>query len=180
MEKREKSTNQIESVSNNWFVLRTRPRQEYRAKQNLENQAARTYLPMLSCERIKRNKRVIVEELLFPGYIFVQFSTDRALFHKIRSTFGVINFVKFGQHLAQITDAGMQSMYNSVEKLTIKNRSIQHSAPSVGDTVEITQGPFSGLHATIVELKGNERCLVMLEMLHKQVRADLDYSQVRM
>lgn len=180
MEKRGKSTNQLQSASNNWFVLKTKPRQEYRAKQNLENQEVRTYLPMLSCERIKRNKRVIVEELIFPGYIFAQFPTDRALTHKVRSTFGIINFVKFGQHLAQITDAGMQSMYNNIEKLTIRNRSFQHLAPSVGDTVEITQGPFSGLLATIVELKGDERCLVMLEILHKQVHADLNYSQVRL
>jgi len=169
-----------QTTDTSWYLIKTKPKQELRAKQNLENQGARVYLPMLSIDRIQRGKRVPVNEPLFPGYLFVQFSNQIQMIHKVKSTFGVINLVKFGQNLAQMTDEAMQSMYNSVEKLTTKNRSIQHSAPSVGDTVEITQGPFSGLHATIVELKGNERCLVMLEMLHKQVRADLNYSQVRM
>lgn len=166
--------------SNAWYVLKTKPRQEQRAKQNLENQEVRTYLPMLKLERIQRGKRVTVEEPLFPGYIFAQFSGEHEVMHKVRSTFGIQNFVKFGQNLAQITDANMQLMYNDIQSLTSNlDISGKHSAPRIGDSVEITQGPFSGLNATIVELSGNDRCLVMLEMLHKQVRADLSYKQIQ-
>lgn len=163
-----------------WFVLKTKPKQEQRAKQNLENQAARTYLPMLSRERIQRNKRVTVSEPLFPGYIFAQFPSDQTLLHKVRSTFGVINFVKFGQNLAQMNDADMQVMYNDIQNLTSRiTDNGPHSAPRLGDGVEITRGPFSGLRATIIELSGKDRCLVMLEMLHKQVRADFSYNQLQ-
>lgn len=163
---------------NKWYVVRTKPRQELRAKQNLENLGARVYLTTLSLDRIQRCKRVPVNEPLFPGYLFVQYPNQIQIIHKIKNAFGVINLVKFGQNVAQMTDDVMQSLYNSCEKLTRKHSSIQHSAPSVGDTAEITQRHFSGSLATIVELKGNERCLVMLDMLHKQVRADLNYSQV--
>lgn len=132
---------------------------------------------MFSNTRIRNSKREAVEEALFPRYISVQFCEEQLLIQKVRSTFDVINSVIFGQNLAQIADADMHLMYNDIQNLTsqiIDNGT--HSAPRIGDCVEITQRPFSGLNANIVELSGNDRCLVMLEMLYKQVRADLSYN----
>lgn len=80
-----------------WFVLKTKPKQEQRAKQNLENRAALTYLPMLSRER---NRRVMASEPLFPGYILGQFPGDEPSMHQVRSTFGALNFVRLGHSLA--------------------------------------------------------------------------------
>ena len=48
----------------NWYLVKTKPRQEKRAKQNLANQG---YVPFLPMAKIKN--RVVV---LFPDYLFIQ------------------------------------------------------------------------------------------------------------
>ena len=50
----------------NWYLIKTKPRQEKLAKQNLKNQGYRAFCPI-----VKINNRLVV---LFPGYLFVQLS----------------------------------------------------------------------------------------------------------
>ena len=56
----------------NWYLIKTKPRQEKTAKQNLENQNYEVFCPIA-----KINNRLVV---LFPGYLFV--SIKRKI-HKI-------------------------------------------------------------------------------------------------
>ncbi|HZJ95653.1 MAG TPA: transcription termination/antitermination NusG family protein [Thiopseudomonas sp.] len=72
-----------------WYVVLTKPRQEQRAKENLERQGGEVYLPLFSNERIVRGKRVKREEPLFLGYLFLNIPTNSPLLSKVRSTFGV-------------------------------------------------------------------------------------------
>ena len=55
-----------------WYLVHTKARQEATALTNLERQNYRCYMPMLHLEKIRRGKSVIVEEPLFPSYVFVQ------------------------------------------------------------------------------------------------------------
>ena len=52
------------TLMKNWYLLKSKPRQENVAVDNLQNQNYRTYCPKV----IINNKTVI----LFPGYIFIQ------------------------------------------------------------------------------------------------------------
>lgn len=166
-----------------WYVVRTKPRQEVRAKQNLENQGASTYLPQFNVVKTLRGKRTEVQEVLFPGYVFASFEDAQHALHKVKNTFGVLGFVKFGERLAQLSNNEIDALRQLVEvqvqadKLTSK--SPEHETPKVGEQVIITEGAFSGLPATLIELNGPERCAVLLELLHKQVRAELALSAIQ-
>lgn len=48
-----------------------------------------------------------------------------------------------------------------------------------GDTVQITEGPFAGLEAIYSMPKGEDRCLVFLDMLGKQQRITLAETALR-
>ena len=71
----------------NWYLIKTKPRQEKRAKQNLENQGYVTFCPIT-----KINNKLAV---LFPGYLFVQLNEKTQNWSPINSTKGVSCFVKF-------------------------------------------------------------------------------------
>ena len=162
-----------------WYVVQTKPRQELRARANLENQAFDVALPMLTLERIKRGKRTPSTEPLFPGYIFVKISDYSQNFHKIRSTFGVTKLVMFGDSPARLSDELVTQML-SLDGDSPEVRELQrHVAPQLGDKVEILEGPFKGLFAEIVKLDGPSRCVVLLDFLHKQVRAEFELSNVK-
>ncbi len=76
----------------NWYLIKTKPRQEKIAIQSLENQDYGTFCPMA-----KINNRLVV---LFPGYLFVQLNEKTQKWSPINSTKGVSNFVKFGLNFA--------------------------------------------------------------------------------
>ena len=61
------------TVEEKWFLLKTKTRQEKRAMENLQRQNAECYCPEVLVEKIFRGKKSQVVEILFPGYLFVNF-----------------------------------------------------------------------------------------------------------
>ena len=80
-----------------WYLIKTKPRQERIAIANLENQNYNVYCPLA-----KINNKIVV---LFPGYIFINLDENEENWSPIRSTKGVLNFVKFGLNFAKISDS---------------------------------------------------------------------------
>lgn len=81
--------------SQDWYVVLTKPKQELRAQDNLERQGGVVFVPMFANERISRGKRVVRQEPLFPGYLFLQTDAQGELLSKVRSTFGVRQLLTF-------------------------------------------------------------------------------------
>jgi len=65
----------------NWYLIKTKPRQEKIAKQKLKNQGYRSFYPI-----VKINNRLVV---LFPGYLFVKLNEKTQNWSPINSTKGV-------------------------------------------------------------------------------------------
>ena len=59
-----------------WFLIYTKPRQEERAKENLENQGFETFLPMIAFEKIKQPKLYSLKPM-FPRYLFTQYNAEK-------------------------------------------------------------------------------------------------------
>lgn len=116
-------------------------------------------------------------EPLFPGYLFVQLDTNTANFNALRSTRGVNGFVRFGGVPTTVPTEIMDSVIALEQTLT--------GAPNTetlfktGDTVQITEGPFAGLEAIYSMAKGEERCLVFLDMLGKQQQISIEETALR-
>ena len=53
-----------------WRVIYAKSRKEKIALQNLKEQGYDAHLPLIKIEKIIRNKKTIVEEPLFPCYLF--------------------------------------------------------------------------------------------------------------
>ncbi len=93
-----------------WHIVLTRPRQEQRAANNLASQGGQVYLPMLEVERIRNGKRILQQEPLFPGYLFLHTEVDNPLLGKVRSTFGVRGLLRFGDAPVTVADALIQDI----------------------------------------------------------------------
>lgn len=157
-----------------WLVVRTKPRQELRALQNLENQNIQVFLPMLTSSKVRRGKRVDIDEPMFPGYLFIQLTDALENLHKVKHTFGVLSILRFGQKLAEVND----ELIVELQKLNEQHSVRLKSAPEPGDSVTINDGPFKGFLAKVITLDGTSRCIVLLDWLNQQVSASVDYSQI--
>ncbi|MGX8807566.1 transcription termination/antitermination NusG family protein, partial [Enterobacter hormaechei] len=56
------------------------------------------FTPMVTIEKLIRNKRTLVTEPLFPNYLFIQFDPEVIHTTTINSTRGVNAFVRFGRY----------------------------------------------------------------------------------
>ncbi len=64
---------------------------------HLENQSVECFYPEVCVEKILRGKRQMVQEPLFPSYMFVRFDFENGpSFTTVRSTRGVVDFVRLG------------------------------------------------------------------------------------
>ena len=155
-----------------WFLLQTKVRQEQRAAENLERQNVASFCPMIRVEKITRGKRAEVQDVLFPGYLFVQLGESSVSTTAVRSTRGVSHFV---------TSAGapIKVPYGLVEQLrervTADADLVMSQLPKPGAKMQIIDGPFKGLSAVFTEPDGNNRAIVMVTLLSQQVKTSMPF-----
>ena len=85
-----------EVTSPHWYLVQARPGQAERAVEQLERQGYCVFDPRLRCERLRRGRPVVVEQALFPDYLFIRLQAGVDNFGPVRSTRGVRQLVGFG------------------------------------------------------------------------------------
>jgi transcriptional antiterminator RfaH len=144
-----------------WFIISTKPKQEFIAEQSLKSLGANVYLP-LYFKRVKKNKeKVEVLSPLFSGYLFAQFSVID-MYHKVRYTRGVKCVLGNNEGLWTING---EKIENIKERETdgivrLKRREDKFRC---GDRILIDEGDFDGWEGVFYEeLPDNERAIIML------------------
>ena len=142
----------------NWYLVKTKPRQENVAIKNLENQEYCIYCPIVTIN----NKHVV----LFPGYIFIHLDKKKENWSPIRSTKGVVNFVRFGLNFAKVPDTVIEFI-KANQLITIeKLKNLNKFKP--GDKVQITDGVFKNCIAIFKSYKSEERIILLMKVLGQQ------------
>ena len=139
----------------NWYLIKTKPRQEKKAKHNLENQDYVVFCPIA-----KINDRLVV---LFPGYLFVQLNEKTQKFSPINSTKGVLYFVKFGLNFAKVPPGVIEFIKTNQHITTEKLINLKNFKP--GDKVQISDGVFKNWVAIFKCYKPDERVILLLNLL---------------
>ena len=85
-----------------WYVVHTKPRQETRALENLENQGFKCFLPMMQVQKLRNQRVQTVTEPMFSRYLFIQLNDETQNWGPIRSTLGVSKLVSFGHQPAKV------------------------------------------------------------------------------
>ncbi|ODS23505.1 hypothetical protein AB835_08710 [Candidatus Endobugula sertula] len=157
-----------------WYLTRTKPRQEKRAVEHLENQGFIVYCPWLTYTKSK--SRSDYKEPLFPGYVFLrdhgQFSS---IFSKVRSTRGVSSFVTFGNNIATISDPLIQAIRLHEQSM----RGCKEYKYKAGQVVEFNSGPFKDLEGIYLCNKGEDRCIILLNLVNRQQQIVIRQSQLK-
>jgi transcriptional antiterminator RfaH len=160
----------------NWYLIHTKIRQERVALENLERQGFECFLPLIWVEKLRRSALLIVEEPLFPRYLFIRLSsgTDAPSWSPIRSTLGVSRLVTFGHTPAKIDDQLMAELQAHAANPEVR---LRHFAP--GESVVVTNGPFVGLEAIYQMTDGDGRVMVLLNILSKPVQLSIEPASIK-
>jgi len=152
----------------NWYLIKTKSRQENVAIKNLENQKYSTYCPTVTI----KNKHIV----LFPGYLFIHLDKERESWSPIRSTKGVVNFVRFGLNFAQVPDSVIKFL--KANELINKEKFNNFNRLMLGDKIQITDGVFKNCVAIFKSSKPQDRVLLLMNILGQQQSITINQESV--
>ena len=159
-----------------WFVLRTHPRQEFRAEHNLRSGGIEVFLPRVSARHARRVARLGDTAPLFPQYLFARFDLEARL-HDVTFTRGVQAAVRVGADLAIIDDGPIAFLKSRVGADGL----IPIGEPlRPGEKVIIEEGPFAALVGVVERCcSERDRVTVLLTTVRAPLRLELGLRSVR-
>ncbi len=111
-------------------------------------------------------------ESLFPGYLFIQLSSQDS-WSPLRSTRGVSRIVAFGGDPLPVGD-------ELVDELQRRNHQpLVTPLLAPGENVRINEGPFAELEGVFLGMTGEERAIVLINLLHREHRVGLPLNAVK-
>jgi len=161
-----------------WYALRCKPRKEDVVWRQVQNQGIVSYYPRLKV--IPVNPRSRKQKPYFPGYLFVQVDLDQignSTFQWMPHTLGLVSF---GGEPAVVPENLLHEIRIRVDQINAAGGEIFEDLRT-GDTVKISEGPFSGYQAIFdTRLPGSVRVRVLLELLgsHRQVPLVINAGQI--
>ncbi len=140
-----------------WLIASFKVNEIKRVETNLQNQKFEFYLPKIITKKINSNPK---EEVLFPGYIFV--NTSLGNYSALQYTLGIKSIIKFGQNIAYLSSDDIQAM-----KMAEKESKIDPivSQIRIGQDVLISNGSLKGSIVRVCSLPSQERVNVLLNFL---------------
>lgn len=167
-----------ENMNKNWYLLYCKSREEDRAQANLANQGVESFFPTIQKEKILHKKKVIVDEALFPSYLFILIDPEDAVFPRIRSTRGVFDFVRSAGKVVIAPSALLDEM----KALSVKLHQADTTPEKLfkeGDYVEIQSGSFKGIKAIYTCNDGAERSMLLLNVLNKEQKLSFENTDLK-
>jgi transcriptional antiterminator RfaH len=152
-----------------WYVVHTKPRNESRALENLQNQGFECFLPTMEVEKRVRSRIQKVVVPMFSRYLFIRLSDTTQNWAPIRSTLGVSQLVRFGAQPAKAPQSLIDFLREAppveLERLF-----------GVGDRVQMIDGPLKGLEGVYQAHDSDMRAMVLVDLLGQpqKLRVALD------
>lgn len=161
-------------VLKKWYALYTKPKQEFKAEQQLKEMGITTYLPLIT--KIKqwsdRKKKVI--EPLFKSYIFINANdSERYISVQAKSIVKVVNFNGVPATIPNWQIENLQKMLASNPDAFVTD------LIKIGTHVKIIEGPFAGVEGIVAKYTNDERVLgINIDTLQRSVIVHLPASSV--
>lgn len=125
---------------------------------------------------IKNGKRKIVEKKIFQGYVLVEMKMTEDAWFIIRNTPGVTGFVGTGSDPTPVSDGEI----SKIKKRMGVDDPKHHIDYTVGEVVNITDGPFKGFDGAINEIDtAKGKIKVLVSMFGRETPVELDALQVK-
>ena len=155
-----------------WYLLYVKAKEEGRAVMHLENQGITAFYPKANITKVLRGKRRTVEEALFPNYVFAQLDHGVHNFTSVRSTRGVIGFVKSGKDYQKVPTK-LISTFRELETVV----SVDKKVPAKGVKVTIDTPTYNNIQAIYQEPKGENRAILLIQLLNKPVLVEFENNE---
>ena len=160
-----------------WFALLTRSNFENTVYKQISQKKIDTFLPKIRKPSRRKDRKLMIEIPLFPGYIFVKSSFDPAHQLAILKTMGAVRLLGNTRKPIPIPESQIQSLklMTSVQTDLVTGSSITLKP---GDPVIVLEGPFAGLKGEFHQHKGQGRVIVKIDLLGQYAGVEIHGDNV--
>jgi len=161
----------------NWFALLTRSNFEQIVYTTIVKKQIDAFLPKLKQKSTRKDRNLMIEKPLFPGYVFVQSSVEPAYQLKILKTIGAVRLLGNKSGPLPIPRSQIESLKimtsTSVDLITGANVRLKK-----GDPVTIIEGPLAGVKGEFTRHKGKGRVVIKIEALGQYAGVEVDENNI--
>lgn len=153
-----------------WIAVRSKPRSEKIASNELTKKGIETFLPIIKKRRQWSDRKKWVEFPLFSGYLFARIELKDSIY--VLNTHGVNTIVKFGDKVVTIDD----DVVNSI-KLAFEGEYdlLPMKYFTVGDQVKVIGGPMEGAIGIVeTKHKKNNRLVIKIDALQQAIAVHIE------
>jgi transcription antitermination factor NusG len=157
-----------------WFAVYTLPNHEKRVARQFSERSIPHYLPLYSSVRRWKDRKMLLDLPLFPGYVFVQISLlDRVRVVQVPS---LVRLVGFGGKPASLPEGDLAAIQVCLsQRLRIE----PHPVLQTGQRVRVMRGALAGIEGSLVRRKGIARLVLSVELIMQAVAVEVDAGDVQ-
>ncbi len=173
------------SQTRNWYVLHTYSGYEESVSKNLkqrieslgmEDKIFNIIVPKEKKIKIKKGKRKVTEEKIYPGYILVEMVVTDDSWYVVRNTPNVTGFIGAGTIPIPVSKEEIESLKKRMEV----DEPQYNIDVETGDMVKITDGPFKDFDGQVSEVDEEKgKIKVLVNMFGRDTPVELDYLQIK-
>lgn len=135
------------------------------------------FLPRTRKKSKRKDRKLMIEVPLFPGYLFVKSTLAPSAQLNILKTLGAVRLLGNTQGPVPIPD----SQIKSLQLMTAANVDLITGSSTLlqkGDPVMILEGPMAGIKGEFTRHKGRGRVIIKIDLLGQYAGVEMDGENV--
>jgi transcriptional antiterminator NusG len=172
-----------------WYALQVYSGHENKVRNLLEKRIAentnpnvlvhQVLVPTQEVMEIKQGKKTRVTKNLYPGYILVEALMNDETQYFINSITGIIKFLGAGSTPQPLREREVNKILGRIDEVKEPVEDVMIPF-DVGDSVDVTEGPFSDFSGTVEEVYHDKgKVKVTVSLFGRPTSVELDYLQLR-
>lgn len=152
-----------------WYVVYTRPRWEKKVAAAIEDYGLESYCPLNKVYRQWSDRRKLVLEPLFKGYVFVNVTDEKKW--EVKKVEGVLNYVYWNGQPARVREDEIETIKKFLNEFT--DVDIEDAGVKLHSQVTIKRGLLMNYQGLVLEVFGN-KAKVRIESMGVQLSAIIE------
>jgi transcription antitermination factor NusG len=161
------------AAETHWYAIYTRSRHEKKATGELHQMGMDAFLPTVSAMRRWSDRNKLVDQPLFPGYLFVRTAPSVETRLKMLQASGVVDIVGVKGWGSPIPDEQIDSLRNLLSQGVPFGF---HPFLREGQRVRVRGGCLDGLEGILVERLSDRSLVLSIDPIHRSISVQItDY-----
>lgn len=149
-----------------WFAVHTRSKCEKKVATQLGERRINCFLPTVKEVRLWSDRRKVIDQPLFPGYVFVHIPAEDRTRVTVLRTNGVAGFVGIQGHGIPIPDAEIE---NIQVLLSSKVPFEPYPFLTVGQKVRIRGGYLDGVEGILAAKNSDQSVVISVDLIQRSL-----------